>query len=545
MAQPRPLHLDDYPNDELYDHISPLFTDKYQLTMAYNYWSDGDADERAVFHMFLRKCPLGGEYVVFAGLDRALTCVKSLKFTPNDILRLKNHFGETFCEEFYEYLLTLDFARVIIRSLEQGMIFYANEPMIVFDGPILMCQLLETMMLNLVSFPSLVTTQCLRHVTAAKRKVCVDMSLRRAQSVDGAMAISKYSYISGYDGTSNVLSGSITGVNIIGTLAHAYLMSNESLDDATDLPLTNKLTGKTTESFKQLVLKYRTELGYSNTNDGELAAFIKNARIYPDKFVSLLDTYDTLQSGVKNHICVGLALNELGFKAVGCRLDSGCLSFLSIEVRKLFREIDTRYGIDVFGSSKIIASNEIGEETLISLNQNGHEIDIFGIGTNATCSKASPPGTVFKLVWFKGQNKLKFSEDFTKSTLPGDKNIFRLYNEEGFAIIDLMTQKEDLTELYDVDGYVLCCHPTQQLTRAKVKPARVEALLTTVWKNGEILTDTSIHKAREVCKQNFAFVRDDIKRFSNPTGYKVALDEDLFNLNFQMHLSKKVRKVIS
>lgn len=516
--------------------------------MAYGYWKSKKADKRSVFHMYYRKAPYKGEYAVFSGLDRALKMIKDLKFTDQDIDRLKAHYGDTFDLEFYDYLQLLDFSRITVRSVQHGEICPPNIPLMVIDGPVIMGQLLETGLLSLVSFPTSIATyanRIVRTVKNSKKKISfLEFGLRRAQGPDGAMTASKYAILGGFDGTSNFLSGSINGSMISGTMAHAFVMMCDDLNEVYGDEIT--ATGKTISEFKQLVLEQREKFGFTETNDGELGAFIQYACALPRAFLALLDTYNTLESGVLNYMCVASVLANLGFKPIGVRLDSGDLGYLSKKIRQKFVDTDNILESDIFTTNKIVASNEIDDDVLLGLERDGHEIDVFGIGTKlATCSKSPSLGMVYKVVWFNGKSKIKFSEDPDKSTLPADKQVYRLYGENNIVILDLMSEKNDANELFDEDGTIFCRHPSKPNLYAKVHPTKVESLLRTVFLDGNILVhDMSVNSAKRTCAERIETIRPDHLRHLNPTPLKVSVDRDLYNLIQEITIQKMPRKVL-
>jgi nicotinate phosphoribosyltransferase len=244
--------------------------------------------------------------------------------------------------------------------------------------------LLETTLLNLVNYPSLVATNAARmRLAAGPNKSLLEFGLRRAQGPDGALSASKYAYIGGFDGTSNVLAGKLFGIEVKGTHAHAYVMSYTNISQLRKTTIPSKTDPNIEIEFVSLVLKYRVDLNFElTTNEGELAAFASYAQAFPDGFLALVDTYDTIKSGVPNFICVALALRQLGYQAKGVRLDSGDLAYLSRQTRQKFRDVDALLGLNFLTLMNIVASNDINEGVLLSLNREGHEIDTFGIGTH-------------------------------------------------------------------------------------------------------------------------------------------------------------------
>jgi nicotinate phosphoribosyltransferase len=273
------------------------------------------------------------------------------------------------------------------------------------EGPVFKTQLLETTLLTLVNYASLVATNAARFCAAAgPNKTLLEFGLRRAQGPDGGLSASKYCYLGGFHGTSNVLAGKLYGIPIKGTHAHAYISSYECMNDLTERSLCDHISGES-RPFADLCLKYLKELGPilkilpEETNKGELAAFVSYAIAFPTNFLALVDTYDVLKSGLPNFLAVARALHECNYKAVGLRLDSGDLAYLSLEVRAKFVQTADIYDIDYFKAFNIVASNDINEETLVSLEKQGHSIDTYGIGTHlVTCQKQPALGCVYKLV---------------------------------------------------------------------------------------------------------------------------------------------------
>ena len=278
-------------------------------------------------------------------------------------------------------------------------------PLLRVEGPILKTQLLETTLLTLVNYASLVATNAARFRAAtAPGKELLEFGLRRAQGPDGGLSASRYCYLGGFDGTSNVLAGKLYGIPIKGTHAHAYVSSYESMEDLNQRELVDSVT-RESRPFADLCLKYLNELApilniiADETNKGELAAFVSYAIAFPTNFLALVDTYDVLKSGLPNFLAVARALHECNYKALGLRLDSGDLAYLSLEVRTRFVATGKFFQVPYFDKFTIVASNDINEETLMSLEEQGHSIDSFGIGTHlVTCQKQPALGCVYKLV---------------------------------------------------------------------------------------------------------------------------------------------------
>ncbi|KAH1118855.1 hypothetical protein GLYMA_17G172500v4 [Glycine max] len=405
------------------------------------------------------------------------------------------------------------------------------------EGPVAVVQLLETPFVNLINYASLVSTNAARHRNVAgKSKTLLEFGLRRAQGPDGGVGASKYCYIGGFDATSNVAAGKLFGIPLRGTHSHAFVSSYMSLDEITDRSLNRKDGSSTCDDFVSLVQTWLNKIQLSNgvfgeTNQSELAAFTSYALAFPDGFLALVDTYDVMRSGIPNFCAVALALSDLGYKAVGIRLDSGDLAYLSCEVRKFFYSIENEFGVPGFGKLQITASNDLNEETLDALNKQGHEVDAFGIGTYlVTCYAQAALGVVFKLVEINNQPRIKLSEDVSKVSIPCKKCCYRLYGKEGYPLVDIMTGENEPSP--KVGERILCRHPFQESKRAYVVPQRVEELLRCYWSGStDIKKDTlpALRDIRERCINQLEQMRPDHMRRLNPTPYKVSVSAKLYD----------------
>lgn len=506
--------------------VTPLLTDMYQISMAYGYWKGGKADDNSVFDLFFRKSPFRGQFCLFAGLDEVLKLLDSFRFTQSDVDYLKTIM--TTCDTaFFDWLLTLDCSRTRVYAMREGSLVFPGEPLLRVEGPLVIGQLLETTLLNLINFPSLICTNAARmKIAAGEGKVLLEFGLRRAQGPDGALSASKYSYIGGFTGTSNVLAGKMFGMGAKGTMAHAYIMCHTSMDDLRSSTITNS-AGKTVE-FLSIVLEKRRALGYASTNNGELASFVSYAQAFPRNFLALVDTYDTLASGVPNFLIVGHALFEVGYQPVGIRLDSGNLSTLSKDTRKLFNHTDIVIGKVIFSNCAIVASNDINEESLLALAAEGHEVNTFGIGTNlVTCQKQPALGCVYKLVELNQTARIKLSEDVEKIIIPGRKNVYRLYGRDDKPLLDIM---QNTTEPAPVAGTrILCRHPFHETDRAYVTPFKVVEILELVFDNGRVVIDLPTpESSRNLCLAEMAEIRPEHVRPVNPVPYRVSLSDSLY-----------------
>ncbi|XP_059639982.1 nicotinate phosphoribosyltransferase 2-like isoform X2 [Cornus florida] len=475
--------------------VTPLLTDQYQFTMAYAYWKAGKHNEHAVFDLYFRKNPFGGEYTVFAGLEECIRFIANFKVTEEEIGFIKTSLPDTCEDGFYDYLKGIDCSNVEVYAVSEGSVVFPKVPLLRVEGPIAVVQLLETQFVNLINYASLVATNAARHrFVAGKSKLLLEFGLRRAQGPDGGISASKYCYLGGFDATSNVAAGKLFGIPLRGTHSHAFVSSFMSPDEIIDKSLQSCDHSSICEDFVSLVQTWISKMKRSHllhgifveTNQSELAAFTSYALAFPNSFLALVDTYDVMRTGIPNFCAVALALNDLGYKAVGIRLDSGDLAYLSCEVRKFFRTIEEEFGVLGFGKMSITASNDLNEETLDALNKQGHEVDAYGIGTYlVTCYAQAALGCVFKLVEINNQPRIKLSEDVSKVSIPCKKRCYRLYGKEGYPLVDIMTGENEPPP--KVSERILCRHPFNESKRAYVVPQRVEELLKCFWPGSQVL----------------------------------------------------------
>ncbi|VDD89672.1 unnamed protein product [Enterobius vermicularis] len=517
--------------------IQTLLTDLYQITMCYGYWKAGVHEQNCVFDVFFRKNPFGGEYTIFAGLEDCLRFLDKFKFKKTDVDFLRKVLPNNIDPEFFDYLLGLNAKGVKVSALKEGSVVFPRVPMITVEGPLAVCQIFETIFLNLVSFASLVTTNAsrLRYVAGDKQKL-YEFGLRRAQGPNGALSASKYSYVGGFDGTSNVLAGERFNIPVFGTHAHSFISAFSS---PSDLKVRKMKNASGTEEYdlyelaktKLEFLTGKFSWGVSNheISAGELCAFCAYAVAFPSSFLVLVDTYDVLKSGIINFCAVTLALFDLGYRAIGIRIDSGDLSYLSQQVRSKFKMVaglDPQYSW--ISKLTIFASNSVNEDTISSLNEQHHEIDGFGIGGNlVTCYKQSSLGCVYKLVTLEGNPKIKLSEDVGKITIPGKKRCYRLYGRTGLAVCDLMMLDDE--EPPKEHHPILCRHPFVESKRAEVVPHKVECLQQYYYGDGELhMPLPTLEEIRRHTADSLQTLRSDHRRLLNPTPYKVSLSVKLY-----------------
>lgn len=457
--------------------LSPLLTDLYELTMLAGYLEHGMADKPAVFDLYFRTNPFAGGYAVFAGLEPALACLEHLHFTPGEIDYLRSLC--LFNARFLDFLGTFRF-RGSVAAPPEGTVVFANEPLLTVSGALAEVQLVETVLLNIINFQTLVATKAARICHAAAGGEVIEFGLRRAQGPDGGLSASRAACIGGATGTSNVLAGMTFGLPVRGTHAHSWV-----------------------QSFAD-----------------ELTAFRAYAEVFPDSSVLLVDTYDTLKSGLPNAIAVARELRERGHELRGIRLDSGDLAYLSREARRMLDEAG-------FPDVRILASNELDEQVIDSIRDEGGRVDIYGVGTKLATAAGTGGvalGGVYKLVAIDGRPKMKITSDLAKATLPGRKRVLRALGPAGEYIQDVVCLEEDQlvagATVYDP------VNPLQQTTL----PANVRLvdLRRTVMTEGRRTIEPEPLAAMVArCRQDLALLPQGCRRFVNPHRYKVSISPQL------------------
>jgi len=460
-----------------------LLTDLYQLTMVGGYVKEGKVDQWANFDYFFRKIPDQGGFCILAGLEDMIRYIKTLHFTQKDLAYLER--TGLFSKEFLSYLKGFKFTGHI-WAVPEGTVVFPHEPLIRVTAPLPEAQLIETTLLNIMNFQTLIATKAARIRHAAQGDPVVDFGLRRAHGPDGALMASRAAYVGGIEGTSNVLAGQIYGIPIRGTHAHSWV-----------------------ESFPS-----------------ELEAFRAYARVYPDSCVLLVDTYDTLRSGVPNAIKVGKELEKKGYRLKGIRLDSGDLAYLSKEARKMLDQAG-------FEDAAIVASSDLDEWIIESLKRQGARIDLWGVGTRLVTSYSTPAlGGVYKLTALdengrKMVPKIKRSDNPEKITNPGVKKLVRVFDRHGQMRGDvLFLEEEDLPRGRAFRVY----HPMfAHVFKKYPRHFTTEELLVPVFQNGELVYECpSLHRIREHTLASLERLDDAYKRFHNPHTYHVSLSSKLF-----------------
>jgi len=447
-----------------------LYTDLYQLRMAQAYLRDGTSEVPAVFDYFFRTLPFGGGFAVFAGLADFVDLLDDLRFDADDIGYLRS-LG--FDEEFLRYLSGFRFGGAV-TAVREGEIVFPLEPVVRVEGRLLESQIVETALLNLLNFESLVATKAARLRLAAGDRPISEFGLRRAHGLGGIQA-SRAAVIGGCDSTSNVYAARAYGLQPSGTMAHSYVESHFD----------------------------------------ELTAFRRFAESHPEGCVLLVDTYDTLRSGVPNAIIVAREMEGRGRRLFGVRLDSGDLARLSIETRRLLDEAGLTY-------VRIVASNLLDEYVIRSLNDQGAPIDIFGVGTRL--ATGAPDGSldgVYKIAEAGGEPRLKLSESLTKTSLPGRKRIFRCLDGQGRFAADAIALEPE-SEVARI------VHPFEPRTSLRLSGLRQEPLFVTVVEGGRRLSPSETTSGiAAYARQRLAALPDEHKRFEKPHIYQVGLSEKL------------------
>lgn len=477
----------------IYKTSLALLTDLYQITMAYGYWKQGLAEHEAVFHLFFRSNPFKGGYAICAGLATAIEYLQDLAFDDDDIKYLASLTGSDgkalFETAFLDHLKGLSF-NFEVDAIEEGTVVFPQEPLLRIKGPLLQCQLLETTLLNIINFQTLIATRAARICYAAKGEPVLEFGLRRAQGFDGGLAASRAAYLGGCAATSNVLAGKLYNIPVRGTHAHSWIMSF----------------------------------------DNELDAFKAYADALPNNSIFLVDTYNSIE-GTKHAIQIGELLRQRGHSLAGIRLDSGDLAYLSIEARKLLDEAG-------FHETAIIGSNDLDEHIIADLKAQGAKINVWGVGTRlATAFEQPALNGIYKLgalrkpegLW---EYKIKLSEQAIKVTTPGLLRV-RRFIDKGRAIADAIYD-----ENLGLKANAFMVDP-QDITRRKRLPKHAEdiELLVPIFRKGKLVyQQPTLQQSREKALRELQQFHITILRFLNPHEYPVGLEEQLHDLKTQLIL---------
>lgn len=450
--------------------LTASYTDLYQLTMAQVYFKT-KPNGTAVFDYYFRNIPFGGGFTVFAGLENVLEIIENLRFTESDIAYLKTHHFEA---DFLEHLRNFRF-KGSINSLMEGDLAFPNSPILQVEGSIIEVQIIETVLLNILNFQTLIATKANRMRQSAENKVLIDMGLRRAHATGGYYA-SRAAIIGGFDSTSNVKSAEDFNIPASGTMAHSFVQSYED----------------------------------------ELEAFRDFSKFRPKNCVLLVDTYNTLKSGLPNAITVAKEMENRGERLFGVRLDSGDLAYLAKKTRKILDDNELEY-------VKIVASNQLDEYVIKSLKEQNAPIDVFGVGTKLVTGKpdASLDG-VYKLSEYDGDARMKLSDNIIKVSLPSKKQVYRIKDENG------MFYGADAITLYSEEKIDRMIHPFDSNKNLNLQNLFHEPLLSQVMKNGKsTIAKREVSEISVYTKSRLELLPEEYKRFQNPHKYKIGLSEAL------------------
>ncbi len=476
--------------------ISPLLTDLYQLTMAYGYWKLNIHEREAVFHQLYRKNPFKNHYAIVCGLGAVIEFLQDWRFSEDDLIYLGELVApdgsKLFSSDFLEYLQNLRFT-CDIDAIPEGTVVFPHQPLIRIKGPLLQGQLIESTLLNIVNFQTLIATKASRVVSAAKGDAVLEFGMRRAQGIDGALAASRAAYVGGCVATSNALAGKLYDIPVRGTHGHSWV---------TAFP-------------------------------NELAAFAAYAEVMPNNCVLLVDTYDTIQ-GVKNAIEIGKKLRANGHELAGVRLDSGDMTTLSIKARKLLDDAG-------FTKTNIIASNSLDEHVIAKMKQDGAKVNVWGVGTNLTTAYDHPAlDGVYKLSAIRNeagqwQYKLKLSEQAVKVSNPGIYQVRRYFVDDN-AIVDVLYDTELKISQHPEVVTLDAPHEVTQIPQG----VKYSDLLEPVFRRGKcVYSNPSLAVIRDYAMQQVAkFSRLD---FSKP--YCVSLEKELHELKQRLIQDAKKQKI--
>lgn len=476
--------------DDVYGGSLALLTDLYQLTMACGYWKGGDADREAVFHLTFRRAPFGGGYAIAAGLAPAVAFLQRLRWQDDDLAYLATlRDGEKqplFPQGFLDYLHGLRFS-CTVDAVPEGSLVFAHEPIVRVTGPIAQAQIVETALLTLVNFQTLVATKAARVCQAARGAPVVEFGLRRAQGIDGGIGASRAAYIGGVAGTSNVLAGKLLGIRVTGTHAHSWVMFHGD----------------------------------------ELASFRAYADALPGNCTFLVDTYDTLE-GVRNAITVGKELRARGHELAGVRLDSGDLAHLSIEARRMLDEAG-------FPDARIVASNDLDERLIASILEQGARIDTFGVGTKLVTAFDQPAlGGVYKLGAYRDdkggwRDAIKLSEQPIKISNPGVLAVKRLRRDGELAGDVIYDSERGFAgpAIHDIEHPMLPAHTPPH--------DQADDLLVRVLDRGTLVAPLpDLEAARARAASELGALSPRTRRFLNPQPYPVGLDHHVHARKMKM-----------
>ena len=476
---------------KVYDKINlTMLCDFYELTMGNGYFEKGYKDRIVYFDVFFRQCPDGGGFAIAAGLEQIIEYIQELRFEPEDIEYLRNR--NLFSEAFLEYLAGFRFTGDI-WAVPEGTPIFPKEPIMTIRAPAIEAQLIETFILLSINHQSLIATKANRVVRAAQGRTVLEFGSRRAQGADAAILGARAAYIGGCNGTACTISDQLFGVYAGGTMAHAWV-----------------------QMF-----------------DTEYEAFKAYCEMYPNNATLLVDTYNTLKSGVPNAIrAFNEVLKPLGITKCGIRLDSGDMAYLSQQARKMLDEAG-------WTECQISVSNSLDEHIIQDLLRQGARIDMFGVGERLITAKSEPVfGGVYKLTAVEREDgtiqpKIKISENVGKITNPHYKKLYRFFgNDTGKAIADYLCVYD---EIVDDSGEMEIFDPEATWKTKTVYNFTAKELQVPIFKNGELVYQCpSLHEVRAYCLEQVDTLWDEVKRFDNPHNYYVDLSQKLWDIKYSL-----------
>ena len=471
---------------------NPLFTDLYQLTMLAGYFKHGLLEKRATFDLYFRRAPFGGSYAVFAGLENALEYLEHLRFSDTHLEYLKGL--KMFDAAFLEYLRDWKF-KAKVTTIPEGRVVFPNEPLLTVTGALGEAQLVETALLNILNFQTLVATKAARCVHAINSShstsgytggSLIEFGARRAQGHNGALSAARAAFIGGAVGTSNVEAGQTFGMQVTGTHAHSWV-----------------------EAF-----------------DSELEEFRAYASTFPDSATLLLDTYDTLESGLPNAIKVAKELEAAGHKLRGVRLDSGDLAYLSRRIRSALDAANLQY-------VQIVASNDLDEHVIQAVIREGGRIDVYGVGTQLATGGGDGGGAlggVYKLVQLEDAPKMKLTADRVKSNIPGIKRVWRANTPSHEFAMDIISLEGEQLEIGD-----RVTDPTNPLRATKIPQAMLEDIRSVVMQDGVRLTaPVSLETLQTRAREDLERLPEGSSRLLNPHVYRVSISDGLLEMRSKL-----------
>ncbi len=477
------------------DRMLTMLTDFYEITMANGYFKYGFKNKIATFDMFFRRVPDNGGYAIMCGLEQVIEHLQNLKFTDNDIRYLKDK--GIFNQEFLDYLKNFDFS-CDVWAVPEGTPVFPNEPLVTVTGPVIQAQFVETAILVYINHMSLIATKANRIVLASHNRAVMEFGARRAQGCDAAIYGARAAYIAGCAGTSNVLAGQMFNIPTLGTMAHSWI-----------------------QMF-----------------DSEEEAFRAYAETYPNDCTLLVDTYNTLKSGVPNAIKVFReVLVPMGYRPKGIRIDSGDIAYLSKKARKMLDEAG-------FEDCEICVSNSLDEHIIRDLLLEGAEFNTLGIGEKLITASSSPVfGGVYKLVAVEKDGKfvpkIKISDNVAKITTPCQKKLWRLYDKESNkAIADVLTLKDEVID--DSKPYVIF-DPENTWKKKEIENFKAVNLMEKIFEKGKLVYNSpSTQEIKDYCKQQMDTLWSEVTRFDNPHKYYVDLSLPLWEVKQKLLNMNKI-----